>query len=35
MRAKMKRLISRLIQWLKNRGLTEADILECIEYITK
>lgn len=31
----MKRLISRLIEWLAARGLNDADILECIRYITK
>lgn len=26
-------LISRLIQWLKNKGLSDTDIVNCIEYI--
>ena len=32
---KMKRWISRLIEWLKAHGMSAADILQCIEYITK
>ena len=32
---KMKRLIARLIIWLKAQGISAEKILECIEYITK
>lgn len=32
---RMKRLISRLIEWLKAHRMSAADILQCIEYITK
>ncbi len=32
---KMKRLISRLIEWLKAHGMSAAKKLGCIEYITK
>jgi len=32
---KIKRLIYRLIEWLKLHGVTTDDILDCIEYITK
>lgn len=32
---RMKRLISRLIEWLKAHGMSAAEILQCIEYITK
>ena len=32
---KTKRLISRLIAWLKAHGMTADDVLDCIEYITK
>ena len=27
--------VARLIEWLKDKGFTEAQILECIEYISK
>ena len=27
--------ISRLIEWLRNHGHTDAEIVECLEYITK
>ena len=32
---KIKRLIRRLIEWLRGRGIDESDMLDCIEYITK
>ena len=32
---KIKRLINRLIQWLKAHGFTSEQITDCIEYITK
>lgn len=32
---KFKRLINRLIQWLKVNGLTAEQIADCIDYITK
>lgn len=35
MHKRMKRLISRLIEWLAARGLNDAEILDCIKYITK
>lgn len=25
----------RLIEWLKSKGLTDADIVQCMEYINK
>lgn len=31
----MKKLIARLIKWLKAKGLTDAEIIDCIEYITE
>lgn len=27
--------ISRLIEWLKAKGFTETDIIDCIEYLGK
>lgn len=27
--------IARLIEWLRNHGHTDAEIVECLEYITK
>ena len=27
--------VARLIEWLKDKGFTDAQILECIEYISK
>lgn len=35
MNRKMKRMISRLIEWLTRRGLTDTEILDCIRYVTK
>ena len=32
---KMKRLLRRLIEWLKTKGLSAEEIVECIEYITR
>ena len=32
---KIKRLINRLIQWLKAHGISAEQITECVEYITK
>lgn len=32
---KIKRLIRRLVEWLKARRTSPEDILDCIEYITK
>lgn len=32
---RIKRLIRRLVEWLKVRGTSPEDILDCIEYITK
>lgn len=32
---KMKRLINRLIEWLKQNGVKPEQIADCIEYITK
>ena len=31
----MKRLISRLISWLKAHGFSDSDIVDCIDYIIK
>lgn len=31
----MKKLISKLIEWLKLKGFSEKDIVDCIDYITK
>lgn len=28
-------LIARLLEWLKGKGLSDADIVDCIEYINK
>lgn len=30
---RMKRLIARLSEWLKARGMSDADIIECLKYI--
>lgn len=35
MKRSMKRMIAKLIEWLTKRGLSDADILDCIRYITK
>lgn len=35
MKRTMKRLISRLIEWLELYGLTDAEIKACIKYIVK
>ena len=32
---RMKRMLRRLIEWLKTKGLTAEEIVECIEYITR
>lgn len=32
---KMKRLINRLVKWLKAHGIKPEDIAECIDYITQ
>lgn len=32
---KIKRLINRLVQWLKAHGVTAEQIADCIDYITK
>lgn len=32
---KIKRLINRLIQWLKAQGFNPEQITDCIDYITK
>ena len=32
---KLKELINKLIEWLKSKGFSEKDIVECIDYITK
>ena len=32
---RLKRLINRLIDWLKSRGVSAVDIADCISYITK
>lgn len=32
---RIKRLINRLVRWLKENGMTAEKIAECIEYITK
>ena len=32
---RVKRLIRRLVEWLKAHNMTAEDILDCIEYITK
>ena len=32
---KLKRLINRLIEWLKAHGISAEDIADCISYITK
>lgn len=32
---KIKRLINRLIQWMKAHGISAAQIADCIDYITK
>lgn len=31
----LKVLINRLIEWLKLKGFTSDEIVECVEYITK
>lgn len=35
MKPNMKRLINRLIEWLKAHGVSDADIADCLDYITK
>lgn len=32
---RLKRIISRLIEWLKTHGVSADDIVDCIGYITK
>ena len=32
---KIKRLLNRLIAWLRANGITPEQIADCIEYITK
>lgn len=32
---KIKRLVNRLVQWLKAHGITAEQIADCIDYITK
>lgn len=32
---KIKRLLNRLVQWLKAHGITAEQIADCIDYITK
>lgn len=34
MKEKMKVLLNRLIKWLFSRGMSEKDIVDCINYIT-
>ncbi len=31
----MKKVIEKITEWLRARGMSEEDIKECIEYITK
>ena len=31
----LKQLINRLIEWLETKGLTDTEIKDCINYITK
>jgi hypothetical protein len=35
MRKMSAKLIRRLIEWLKAKGMTETEIVECFEYISK
>lgn len=35
MRVSLKLLINRLIEWLKSKGFSSDDIVDCINYITK
>lgn len=32
---KIKRLINRLIQWMKAHGISAEQIADCIDYVTK
>lgn len=32
---KMKRMINRLVKWMKEHGMTAEEIAECISYITQ
>ena len=32
---KVKRLINRLVEWLKDHNISAEDIADCIDYITK
>ena len=32
---KLKRLINRLITWLRAKGLSDEDIADCVSYITE
>lgn len=31
----VKELINKLIEWLRSKGFSETEIVECIDYITK
>lgn len=31
----MKEMINKLIEWLRSKGFSEKDIVECIDHITK
>lgn len=35
MRKMSAKMIRRLIEWLKAKGMTETEIVECFEYISK
>lgn len=35
MRKMSARLIVRLIEWLKDKGMTDTEIVECFNYINK
>lgn len=35
MRKMSAKMIRRLIEWLKSKGMTEAEIVDCFEYISK
>ena len=35
MRKMTARLVRRLIEWLKAKGMTDTEIVDCFEYISK
>ena len=35
MRKMSAKMIRRLIEWLKSKGMTETEIVDCFEYISK